>query len=203
MFNLDNYMTAEERIELFAAQYPDFRYSTIEDRFTDKQGEVWISVKAFIWRTEADAQPWVTGLAAENIRTPFAIEKAETSAYARAITNTGDPKFSTSKTGVKAPRASREEMEKIAASQKTVVKIEADLANDWDSFVKQKPEATTTLAQGVELITQELNAKDVATCAHGNMVFKSGTSAKTGRPYRGYTCPNKDRSDQCDPIWLS
>ena len=205
MFDLSKYMTAEERIELFAADYPDFRYSTTHEFVTTRNGDVWVVVKAALWRTEADAQPWVTGLAAENMATPFAIEKAETSSYARCVTNCGDPKYSTTKAGVKAPRANREEMEKVARveNDKVTVKIEADLGNDWESFVKEKPEATTTLAQGVELITKELNAKEVPTCPHGTMNFKEGTSSKTGRPYRGYTCPNKDRNDQCQPIWLA
>jgi hypothetical protein len=197
MFDLTNYMTAEERIELFAADCPDFRYATTHEFVTTKNGDVWVVIKASLWRTEADAQPWVTGLAAENMSTPFAIEKAETSAYARCITNSGNPKFSTTKAGVKAPRANREEMEKVT------VRIDTDLSQDWDSFVKDNPEATTTLAQGVELVTKELNAKEIPQCPHGSMVRKEGISAKTNRPYRGWTCPNKDRNDQCAPIWLA
>lgn len=204
MFDLSKYMTAEERIELFPTDYPDFRYHSNHEFVTTKNGDLFVVVKVLLWRTEADAHPWVSGLAAENMATPFAIEKAETSAYARAITNTGNPKYSTTKAGIKAPRANREEMEKVARveNDKVTVKIEADLGNDWEKFVKESAETTTTLAQGVELVTKELNATEVTSCRHGAMLYKTGTSSKTGRPYKGYTCPNKDRSDQCDPIWL-
>jgi hypothetical protein len=203
MFDLTNYMNAEERIELQPQDNPDFRYDSEHNFVTDPKGKIWVVVKAYIWRTYADAHPWVSGLAAESMDTPFAIEKAETSAYARAITNTGDPKYSTTKDGKKAPRANRGEMEKIARieNDKVTVKIQADMTQDWDNFLKEKPETVATLGQGVELVTKTLNATPLPSCGHGTMEFKSGTG-KTGRPYNGYVCPSKDRSDQCSPIWL-
>ena len=37
-------------------------------------------------------------------------------------------------------------------------------------------------------------------CKHGAMVARSGTSAKTGKPWNGYFCPSpKGTPDQCDP----
>jgi hypothetical protein len=130
------------------------------------------------------------------------MEKAETSAYARAITNSGDPKYSTSKDGTKAPRANREEMEKVArvANDAVTVKIEADLSNDWEGFLANEPKVTT-LAQGVELVQQSLAATVIPECAHGPMNYKEGTSAKTGKPYSGYVCKSTDRKDQCEAKW--
>jgi hypothetical protein len=198
MFNLENYETVEERLAKFWEKYPDGR---IETALIDHSPTRFI-VGAYIYRTEADARYWTSGLAEETVASrgvnaTSALENCETSAIGRALANAG---FAT-----KGKRASREEMEKVARveNDKVTVKIEADLGNDWESFVKEKPAATTTLAQGVELVTKELNAKEVPTCPHGTMNFKEGTSAKTGRPYRGYTCPNKDRNDQCQPIWLA
>jgi len=37
------------------------------------------------------------------------------------------------------------------------------------------------------------------TCAHGERVYKSGTSAKG--PWAGWMCPSKDRNNQCKPEW--
>ena len=107
-FDLDKYMTAEERIELFAKENPDFR---MDSTYEVKDGFVFVKVS--LYRTWADEKPWVTGLAGESLATQFAIEKAETSSYARAVTATGDPKFSTMKDGTKAPRANRGEMESV------------------------------------------------------------------------------------------
>ena len=127
------------------------------------------------------------------------MEKAETSAYARAITNSGDPKYSTTKDGLKAPRANREEMEKVARveNDKTTVRIQADLTNDWENFLADEPKITT-LGQGVELVAQTLGATVIPECKHGAMQYKEGVSAKG--PYSGYVCPGK-RGDQCPAKW--
>jgi len=194
MFDLSKYMTAEERIELFKADNPEMRYDTEHGVY----GEfVW--VKAKVYRFFDDPTPIYTGLAMESMKTQFALEKAETSAYARAITNSGDPKYSTTKEGVKAPRANREEMVKVAAieNDKTSARLEADLSNNWESFIADEPKITT-LAQGVELVQQTLGATQIPECKHGVMQYKEGVSAKG--PYSGYVCTGK-RGDQCPAKW--
>jgi hypothetical protein len=194
MFDLSKYMTAEERIELFKADNPEMRYDTEHGVY----GEfVW--VKAKVYRFFDDPTPIYTGLAMESMKTPFALEKAETSAYGRCITNSGDPKYSTTKEGLKAPRANREEMVKVAAieNDKTSARIEADLTNNWESFIADEPKITT-LAQGVELVQQTLGATQIPECKHGAMQYKEGVSAKG--PYSGYVCTGK-RGDQCPAKW--
>lgn len=37
-------------------------------------------------------------------------------------------------------------------------------------------------------------------CAHGIMTLKEGV--KDGKPYKGYTCPAKDRTEQCKAKWM-
>jgi hypothetical protein len=194
MFDLSKYMTAEERIELFKADNPEMRYDTEHGTY----GEfVW--VKAKVYRFFDDPMPIYTGLAMESMKTPFALEKAETSAYGRCITNSGDPKYSTTKEGLKAPRANREEMVKVAAieNDKTSARIEADLTNNWESFIADEPKITT-LAQGVELVQQTLGATQIPECKHGVMQYKEGVSAKG--PYSGYVCSGP-RGSQCPAKW--
>jgi hypothetical protein len=41
------------------------------------------------------------------------------------------------------------------------------------------------------------------TCVHGAMVFKSGVAAKTGKPYRLFSCPERDRATQCPAQFLN
>lgn len=41
---------------------------------------------------------------------------------------------------------------------------------------------------------------DAPHCAHGMMTLKEGT--KDGKPYKGYTCPEKDRESQCGARWM-
>jgi hypothetical protein len=40
-------------------------------------------------------------------------------------------------------------------------------------------------------------------CAHGHMLLKEGTSAKTNKAYRGYVCTEKLKARQCSPIWMT
>ena len=180
---LENYMTAEERIELFAQANPDFR---MESSYEVKEGFVFVLVKLF--RTWADQAPYVTGLAGESLKTSFAIEKAETSAYARCITNTGDPKYSTMKDGSKAPRANRAEMEKVERT----------------SFTVSEVSGADTLGTSLELIKDKLGASELEEapiCNHGHMVLKSGSAKSTGKEWRGYMCTERTKANQCSPIW--
>lgn len=39
-------------------------------------------------------------------------------------------------------------------------------------------------------------------CAHGEMVFKTGVSKSSGKPWKAFMCPSSDRSNQCDPVWI-
>ena len=203
-FNLDNYMTAEERIELFAKLNEDFRMES-----NAEYNDGFVSVRVELYRTWADTQPWVTGLAAESLVTQFAIEKAETSAYARAITNTGDVRYSTMKDGAKAPRPNRAEMEAVKpmygkAGSKSAA-IEMALRTDIKNNPWSAPEAKAEPAQwSVNEVAEALNATVIDQtyeCAHGKMIRREGTSAKTNRPYYGFVCTEKSKADQCEPKW--
>jgi hypothetical protein len=202
MFNLDNYMTAEQRIELFAADNPDMRQ---ESSFIVVDGVVYVTVK--LYRTWADQFPWVYGLAGESVKTQFAIEKAETSAYARAITNTGLPKYSTTIDGVKAPRANRAEMEKVAETEKKTFKeklefrqnlygksgnsaiIETALRESFakDLEEKKEPEQIAwSIGHAIDAIGKS-TPKEPPACEHGH-ILKQGISKGKGKPYYGYVC---------------
>ena len=202
-FDLDKYMTAEERIELFAKDNPDFRMIS---SFEIAEGFVFVTVHLF--RTWADEMAWVTGQAAESLATQFAVEKAETSAYARAITNTGDPKYSTMKDGTKAPRANRAEMEQVkpkygAVGSKSAA-IEMALRQDIKDNPWTAPEAKDEPVKWeVNDVAAALGATVVDTtydCKHGAMLRKEGTS-QAGKPYYGFVCTEKRKAEQCPPVW--
>lgn len=198
MFNLAEYETVEERISKWWKAFPDGR---IETTIIDATQASFI-VMALLYRTEADAKPSATGLAHEvitskGVNSTSALENCETSAIGRALANAG---FAT-----KGKRASREEMEKVArvSNDATTIKIQADLSNDWESFLTDAPRSPTTLAQGVEMVSSTLATKvlePAPMCAHGAMARKEGISAKTNKPYGGWVC-TAARNDQCEPIW--
>ena len=39
-------------------------------------------------------------------------------------------------------------------------------------------------------------------CRHGAMVYKTGTSQKTGREWKAWMCPSPNRADQCEPEFI-
>lgn len=204
-FDLSNYMTAEQRIELFAKDNPDFRYEVNHEFQKDTNGDTWVIVKVILWRTEVDPNAWVMGLAAENMKTQFAIEKAETSAYARAITNTGKPQFSTTKDGEKAPRANRAEMEKVVEANKQTFQEKLDSRQNVyaktgrsamvETALRQafaddenKQPASWSVGDAVDAIGKSA-PKEPTACEHGH-ILKQGISKGKGKPYYGYVCKN-------------
>jgi hypothetical protein len=204
-FNLDQYMTAEERIELWAKNNPDFRMSS-DWGISEDSNFVFVTVK--LYKTWADQVPFTTGLAGESLATQFAIEKCETSAYARAISNSGDPKYSTMKDGSKAPRANRAEMEAVkpmysSAGSKSRA-VEMALRTDIKNNPWSAPEAKAEPAQwSINEVAASLNATVIDQtyeCQHGAMIRKEGTS-QAGKPYYGFVCVEKRKADQCEPKW--
>lgn len=180
-FNLDNYMTAEQRIELFAADHLDMRK---ESDWEVVEGVVYVKVK--LWRTWADPFPWVDGLAGESVDTQFAIEKAETSAYARAITNTGLPKYSTTVEGVKAPRANRAEMEKVMTF-KEKLESRQSVQETIEQVEPREPQPVSWgIGDAVNAISKA-QPKEPQACEHGH-ILKQGISKGKGKPYYGYVC---------------
>jgi hypothetical protein len=204
-FNLADYETVESRLEKFWKEFPDGRVST-ELEVCEAHRYV---VKAYLYRTYLDQVAYSTGFAEEKdsdrgVNATSALENCETSAIGRALANAG---FAT-----KGRRPSREEMVKVSA--KPVIlkqKYPEPVANAWtiadpkDDMNVIPIEAAPSLTSAINLLTEEMNAKELPQapkCQHDFMIHKTGVSAKTGKPYEGYTCPSKNRAEQCPPIWL-
>ena len=184
-FDLENYETVDERIHKFWEMYPDGCIQT--DLFSEVRADnrvEWVC-KASI-KTQRDEGFIVTGWATEyegaNKFAPSnAPELAETSAIGRALANLG-----LSKVG---KRASKEEV----AS-----------ARSKDDAPKRVPEKDPW-ADGMALLGDALAAKPIDSetaykCAHGVMVYATGVSKKTNKPWAAYKCP--DNIQTCDPKWM-
>ena len=213
MFNLEDYETVEERLVKFWKDHPDGQIHTKVLEHTASR----FIVEASIFRTEADARPWTTGLAEETIQgrgvnATSALENCETSAIGRALANAG---YAT-----KGKRASREEMSKVKAKvevQNIVQETKAKMAQTATEYVpvpKEEDPWTMQVAAPVQTMEEAVSmVKDVLggtatdeSCIHGARVWKTGTS-KAGKQYGMWRCPETSTRDMpggkipCDPIW--
>lgn len=215
MFNLEDYETVEERLVKFWKDYPD---GQIHTKLLEHNSGRFI-VEAAIYRTEADARPWTTGLAEETIQgrgvnATSALENCETSAIGRALANAG---YAT-----KGKRASRQEMVKVAAAknnEELIQQTKAKMAQTAQEYVPVPVEddpwtikdrvPTTTLDEAVAMVKSGLGGTtetDIQRCQHGEMIWKTGTG-KNGKQWAHFRCPVQASRSMpggeipCDPIW--
>jgi hypothetical protein len=213
MFNLEDYETVEERLVKFWKDHPDGQIHTKVLEHTASR----FIVEASIYRTEADARPWTTGLAEETIQgrgvnATSALENCETSAIGRALANAG---YAT-----KGKRASREEMSKVKAKvevQNIVQETKAKMAETAKEYVPIPVESdpwnqsfaapVQTMEEAVSMVKDVLGGTATdESCIHGARVWKTGTS-KAGKQYGMWRCPETSTRDMpggkipCDPIW--
>ena len=196
MFNLEDYETVEERLIKFWKDHPD---GQIHTKLLDQNSGRFI-VLAEIYRTEADGRPWTTGLAEETVQgrgvnATSALENCETSAIGRALANAG---YAT-----KGKRASREEMAKVESASKVKANIDevkakmAQTSGEYIPVVKEddpwtiKPATMPpTMAEAVSTVKEIIGGqteKDIPKCAHGDMMWKTGTT-KAGKPWGHFKC---------------
>ena len=179
---LDNYVGVWERYREFITQFPDYRIKThvLQESLT-KDCDVYI-VKTELYRTEADAHPWTTGLSSEQKSKQYALELAETGSLQRALQLAGW----------------------FAKSEQTHQKPIQTTSKALGEFVKeQRPNDPEPVVWDVEHMVKELGAEvidEVPLCNHGPMVLKSGT--KEGKEYRGWVCPERNREAQCPARWM-
>ena len=211
MFNLEDYETVEERLVKFWKDHPD---GQIHTKLLESASARFI-VEASIYRTEADARPWTTGLAEETVQgrgvnSTSALENCETSAIGRALANAG---YAT-----KGKRASREEMSKVKAKvevQNIVQETKAKMAQTATEYVPvpkeddpwaiRPAEPVQTMEGAVEMVKSVLGGTtdtDIQRCPHGEMSWKTGTT-KAGKPWGHWRCMNHilGEAERCEPVW--
>ena len=200
-FNLEDYETVESRLEKWWKDYPDGRISTKIEQATDTR----YIVSAQLFKTEADAQAFSTGLASESVsdrgvNSTSALENCETSAIGRALANAGY--------AAKGKRASREEMSKVEefkpkygrpGSKSAAMEMALHIV---DTQSKDNAEGAGPVVWSVgETVAAIGEVVDVSfNCSHGSMKKIQGQSKSNNKPYAGYVCP-APKGEQCGPKW--
>jgi hypothetical protein len=161
-FNLNEYQTVQERIDLFWAKHPAGRFKLDIVSQSDNQ----VVIKASVWTDKADKHPTTVDFAEERIGTSPVnkvshVENCATSALGRAISALGG-EFSP-----KGKRPSRSEMEKVArateskATARDWIAMATELGNDIEglrllySQAKTANAAPATLKKIQDLATSD------------------------------------------------
>jgi hypothetical protein len=188
MFNLDDYEPVEVRLEKFWKENPDGRVYTELLESTSTRFVVFSS----IYRTEADANPWATGLASETIAekgmlASSALEVCETSSLGRALANAG---YSAKAKGGNGKRPSREEMISAAKVQMTKPKEYIPVEKEDDPWTIKNVEMPKTSDEAVSIVKEIIGGttdKDVPRCPHGEMHWAHGMT-KANKPWGHFKC---------------
>ena len=198
-FNINDYETVEVRLGKFINEYPDFRV------FTEllESSPTRFIVRASIYRTELDANPWATGLAYEvvtdrGINSTSALEVCETSALGRSLANAGY--------AAKGKRPSQSEMAKVVAAGNATPTFKEKLEQRQniygaagsksaqietvlrDSFAADKAESTPVVWSVGEVVDAigSSTPNPPPECEHGH-TLKTGIT-RGGKTYYGYVC---------------
>jgi len=194
-FNLEDYETVEERLEKFHKDYPDFR---IETQLVAHSPSRFI-VQAWVYRTYADAQPFSSGLAFEDIsergvNATSALENAETSAIGRALASAGY--------AAKGKRPSRTEMTKVQNKFEKKLKDVVPVENPVDPWTIQQKDMPLPLADAVAALNDNVVPEEVPMCKKHNLAMQKNYGNKNGKQWANYKCSGA-WPDKCDEIiWL-
>ena len=186
---LENYETANSTIKRFWVEFPTGRINPVIDEVDLVKG--YIFVKTEIYRDYNDPLPTVVDYAYGNVAfypeamKKWFVEDSVTSSISRAIK-------------LLSPSENRPSLEDMQRVEKlSEVPYPKSLDDVWvPTEVKHVGEALEELAQAI--VTGQPGDKE---CQHGFMIRKEGISPKTGKPYKGWTCPSKNRDFQCKAVW--
>lgn len=215
MFNLEEYTTVAERIKSFRQMFPMGRILT----FLIHEDANRVVFKAELYRDDEDEYPFSTGYAREitaerGVNKDFALENCETSAIGIAAKNAD---IGTEKKSISREEAAKVNrvLEKDKVIQDTKAKMAetakeyVPVAKESDPWTQWEAAPVQTVEQAVETVKQIIGGtteKDIQTCVHGEMVWKTGTS-KQGKPWGHWRCSAQASRDMpggevpCDPIW--
>jgi len=213
---LDNYEDVAARIKRFWETHPSGRIENHIVEFNAEKG--YILVQTQIFKEYEDEKPSAIDYAFGNVATynvqmkKFFCEDTVTSSIGRAI----GLLLGTDK------RPTRQDMEKVETISTTVAKSTADDYDPWSKKFGDVPSFKTaaeaemagtpsfgssadgtTLRDAIAEIDGKLGGQiveEAPKCEHGHRLWKIGKK-KNGDDWAGYFCPEREKANQCQPIW--
>jgi len=199
---LDNYEDVNSRIKRFRSEFATGRIEVVIEDIDLKIG--YVLFKAMAFRNYEDDKPAAVDYAFEmrgdqKIGGRWFIETGSTSAIGRVI-------------GLLSPSDTRPTKQDMEAVENFTASHAAIEQNDlW---------ATTSVTMTTKEISDEVGMPTVGSvltdlenkigvevleesplCKHGHRILRTGI-AKTGKPYKGYACPEKMKANQCEMLWF-
>lgn len=198
---LDGYEDIAARITRFQKTFSTGRIETSIIDFSAKDG--YILVEARVYRQSDDTLPAGIDYAFGHVSTynvqmkKWYVEDTVSSAIGRALNlvlgaiNLPD--------GVSNARPTRQNMEQVEHSDAALAKT----ANE-DPWAISQDVGMPNIGSAIEAITDKIGAEVMAEaprCQHGTRVWREGTSQKTGKAWANFSCTEKSKTSQCDPLW--
>ena len=206
---LDNYEGNKERTDRWIATFPEGRLEAHIVEFNAEKGYVLVQAKA--WRNKEEIEPagidYAYGyLAAYNANMKrWFIEDTVTSGLMRvmALVMGG------------AEKSTKETMQQVETMSTKVATAEIAQEYDyWTTKFGDVPSHATaeaaeqagipSLGSSMDEIAKQLGGKlveEAPQCIHGHRIWREGTSAKTGKAWANYSCTEKSKATQCQPLW--
>jgi hypothetical protein len=201
---LDNYEASRERLERWNRTFKDGRIETRIVEFSAEKGYVLVEARAFkdsesLVPAGIDFAYGYQGAYQQNMKRWF-VEDTVTSAIMRVqqLVMGG------------AERSTREIMEQVETTPAKVANADPDY---WSTKFGDVPSYKTaaeaeqagipSLGSSMDEIALQLGGQLVAEapqCQHGHRVWRTGTSAKTGKAWGNYSCVER-KPKQCEPYW--
>jgi hypothetical protein len=194
---LDGYEDIAARITRFQKTHPTGRIETSIIDFSAKEG--YILVEARVYREHEDTLAAGIDYAFGHVSTfntqmkKWYVEDTVSSAIGRSLNlvlgaiNLPE--------GVSNARPTRQNMEQVEHSTPVV---------DADPWAISKDIGVPNIGTAIEAITDKIGAEVMAEaprCQHGTRVWREGTSQKTGKAWANFSCTEKSKTSQCDPLW--
>jgi hypothetical protein len=194
---LDGYEDIAARITRFQKTHPTGRIETSIIDFSAKEG--YILVEARVYREHEDTLAAGIDYAFGHVSTfntqmkKWYVEDTVSSAIGRSLNlvlgaiNLPE--------GVSNARPTRQNMEQVEHSIPVV---------DADPWAISKDIGVPNIGSAIEAITDKIGAEVLAEaprCVHGTRVWREGTSQKTGKAWANFSCTEKSKASQCDPLW--